>query len=124
MSTIKNGSLVVLALATLASAAGAQARPAAPRQPAQRQAPAAPEQGFWELGTDVGIDIGIDDPRTFSVNIPTGILRAGYYVTPVLSLEPALTFQSIAQEDETAFSAWVLQLGGLYHFSQNRRQDQ
>ena len=124
MSSINRGSLAVLTLAlALASDAVAQARPAAPRQTATRQA-ATPDQGFWELGTDVGFSLGIDEPRSFVISIPTGVLRAGYYITPVLSLEPQLTFFSVGQENQTGFSAWSLQLGGLYHLSTDRRQNQ
>ena len=124
MSSFKIGSLVVFALsAALASNAMAQARTPARPATQQRQAAAA-EQGFWELGTDFGISLGIDDPKTFNIDIPTGLLRAGYFITPEISLEPALSFNSQAQEDETAFSFWLLQIGGLYHLSTNRRADQ
>ena len=124
MSSVNRGSLAVLTLAlALASDAVAQARPAAPRQTATRQA-ATPDQGFWELGTDVGFALGIDDPRSLTIMIPTGVLRAGYYITPVLSLEPQLTFFSVGQENQTGFSAWALQLGGLYHLSPDRKLNQ
>jgi hypothetical protein len=124
MSSFKKGSLVVLALASaLASNAVAQARTPARPATQQRQA-AASDKGFWELGTDFGITLGIDDPKTFNIDIPSGLLRAGYFITPEISLEPALSFNSQAQEDETAFSFWLLQLGGLYHLSTNRRADQ
>jgi hypothetical protein len=124
MSTVKHGSLVVLALTLAVSEVSAQARPAT-RQPAtQRQAAAAPDQGFWELGTDMSVALGIDDPKTFSIDIPTGLVRAGYFVTPALSLEPSLVFSSTATENQTAQSFWMLQLGGVYHLSTDRRQQQ
>ena len=124
MSSFKKGSLVVLALVTaLASTAAAQARTPARTATQQRQAAQA-DQGFWELGTDAGIQLGIDDPKTFTIDIPTGLLRAGYFITPQLSLEPALSWQSIAQEDETALTLFLLQIGGLYHLSTNRRASQ
>lgn len=124
MSSVNRGSLAVLTLAlALASDAVAQARPAAPRQTATRQA-APPDQGFWELGQDMSVALGIDDPKTFIIRIPTLAVRAGYYVTPVLTLEPQLMFVSVAQENQTGFSTWALQLGGLYHLSADRRQNQ
>jgi hypothetical protein len=122
MRSIKHGSVAALFVLTFASEAVAQARPAT-RQTAARQA-AAPDQGFWELGTDMSVALGIDDPKTFSIDIPTGLVRAGYYVSPKLSLEPALVFSSTATEDQTAQSFWMLQLGGLYHLSTDRRQQQ
>jgi hypothetical protein len=126
MSSIKNVSLAVLALTvTLASEAAGQARPAAPRQTAQRQQTvSAPNQGFWELGLDMNVGIGINDPKQFFINIPTGLVRAGYYVSPVLSLEPALAFNSVARENATAVSAWMLQLGVLYHLTPVRTKGQ
>jgi hypothetical protein len=123
MRSIKYGSLALLFAVTLASEALAQARPATRTAAQQRQAAAA-DEGFWELGTDMSVSLGIDDPKTFSIDIPTGLVRAGYYVSPVLSLEPALVFSSTAIENQTAQSFWMLQLGGLYHLSTNRRQQQ
>ena len=130
MRSTKNGSVVVLLLLAIASTSSAQARQTGARQTPARQAatqqrPAAsPDQGFWELGTDVGLAIGIDDPRSLSINIPTGNLRAGFFLTPNFSLEPQLSFNSFAQESQTAFSSWVLNLTGLWHFSDNRRESQ
>ena len=130
MRTSKYRSAVVLSLLVLASSASAQARQAGASQTPRRTAPAASQQaastqtGFWELGTDVGIAIGIDDPKSLAINIPTGVLRAGYFVTPNLSLEPQIAFNSFAQESQTAFSSWMLNLTGLWHFSENRRETQ
>ena len=127
MRTTKLGS-VVLSLVVLASAASAQARqtgtPATSRQPASRPAQATPAEKYWELGTDVGLAIGIDDPRSLAISIPNGSLRAGYFVTPNLSLEPQISFNSFAQESQTAFSSWMLNLTGLWHFSEDRQQNQ
>lgn len=126
MRSTKNGSVVVLLLLAIASIAPAQARQTGARQtPAtQQRAAASTDQGFWELGTDVGLAIGIDDPKSLSISIPTGSLRAGYFVTPNLSLEPQLSFTSFARESQTAFSSWMLNLTGLWHFSENRREPQ
>ncbi len=131
MRSTRNCSAVVALLWAIASTSSAQARQTGARQtPATRQ-PATqtrqsttPDQGFWELGTDVGLAIGINDPKTLSISIPNSNLRAGYYITPVLSLEPQLSFVSFAAESQTAFSSWMLNLTGLWHFSENRRENQ
>ena len=126
MRPTKYGSVVVLSLLVLASSVSAQARQTGTtRAPAtqQRQA-AAQETGFWELGTDAGLALGIDDPKSLTITIPTGALRAGYFVTPNLSLEPQLSWFSIGRESATAFSTWMLNFTGLWHFSEDRRQNQ
>jgi hypothetical protein len=129
MRTSKYVSVVALSLLVVATAASAQARQTGASQTPRRtaaasQQSASTETGFWELGTDVGLAIGIGDPRSLAINIPTGVLRAGYYVTPNFSLEPQLAFNSFAQESQTAFSSWMLNLTGLWHFSENRRESQ
>jgi hypothetical protein len=129
MRSTKNGSVVVLLLLAIASTSSAQARQAgraaSAREPAtQPRQSSTTDQGFWELGTDLGLAIGINDPKSLAINIPLGSLRAGYYVTPIFSLEPQLSFNSFARESQTAFSSWMLNLTGLWHFSQNRRENQ
>ena len=71
---------------------------------------------------DVGI--GLSTPKSFFIDIPAGLVRAGYYVTEVLSLEPALAFHSVARKNATALSAWMLQFGALYHLSPTRAPSQ
>jgi hypothetical protein len=129
MRSTKYGSVVVLLLLALASTTSAQARqtgtPQTARRPAaQPRQSTTPDQGFWELGTDVGLAIGIDDPKSLAINIPVGSLRAGYFVSPKLSLEPQLSFSSFARESQTAFSSWMLNLTGLWHFTESRQERQ
>src|SRR5687768_3112854 len=47
-----------------------------------------------------------------------------YYISDVVSLEPALAFNSVAQKDATGFSRWMLQFGALYHLSPARAKGQ
>jgi hypothetical protein len=119
MISIRYSRLAVLALAVAASQAAAQARPAA-RTAAQRAA----IEDYWELGTDASASLGFGDQKSFSIDIPTGVLRAGYFVTPKLSLEPQLIFHSLAAEDQEGQSVWALQIGGLYHLSTDRTRRQ
>ena len=111
--------LVALALVAVASSIASAQR----RTRVSNAAPAA-QGGFWELGLDGGIGIGLDDPKTFSIAIPVSQVRAGYYVSDILSLEPSLSFFSVASKGSTAFSAWTLGLGVLYHLSPDRKASQ
>jgi hypothetical protein len=104
---------------------GAAQRPATQRPAATAQRPAAtPVTGSWELGMDMDFGIGLTDRKSFFIDIPAGLVRAGYFVSDVLSLEPALAFNSVAQQNQTGFSRWMLQLGALYHFAPDRAQMQ
>jgi hypothetical protein len=131
MSSIRQVGSVVLALAVVvASEAAAQQRTATPAtrrttaQTTATQRAASSVVGSWELGTDMDVGIGLSDPKSFFIDIPTGVVRAGYYATEVLTLEPALSFHSFAQKNATAFSSWMLRLGALYHLSPDRTKDQ
>lgn len=127
MSSTKHAGLVALALVVgMAAESAAQRtpqRPATQRPAAQRPAAAAVE-GSWELGMDMDVGIGFSDPMSFFIDIPAGVVRAGYYVSDVLSLEPALAFNSVAQKSATGFSRWMLQFGALYHLSPARTRSQ
>lgn len=87
---------------------------------------AAAQGGYWELGSDMGIMIGLDDPKSLSIQVPVGsfsafpAVRAGYYVSDVLSLEPGLSFASFTAKNQTAFSLWTLAFGINYHLSPDR----
>jgi|SRR5687767_1945677 len=122
MISIKYGRLALLALAVAASQAAAQARPATTRTAAAQRQTAI--EDYWELGTDASASLGFGDQKSFSIDIPTGVLRAGYFVTPKLSLEPQLIFHSLAAEDQEGQSVWALQIGGLYHLSTDRTRRQ
>src|SRR5688500_14032595 len=125
MSSNRHAGLVVLALVVgLASEAAAQRtpqRPATQRPAAQR---ASTVEGSWELGMDMDVGLGLSDPMTFFIDIPAGLVRGGYYISDVVSLEPALAFNSVAQKDATGFSRWMLQFGALYHLSPARAKGQ
>ena len=112
LSKVGLAGLVVVLAASSASA-----------QRTVRTSSAAPavQGGYWELGGDAGVAIGLDDPKSFSINVPVSQVRAGYYVSDVLSLEPTLRFFSSATKGFTAFSAWALGIGGLYHMSPDRK---
>lgn len=80
--------------------------------------------GFWEIGADAGAVIGLDDPRTFSIAFPIALVRGGYFVSDVISLEPALRFSSFSGQGFTGFSSYRLDLSMLYHLSTDRTRPQ
>lgn len=89
-----------------------------------RSAAPAGQGGFWEIGMDAGMFIGLDDPKSLSIAIPVPMVRAGYFVSDALSLEPSLGFFSAAEKGSTAFSDWTLGFGVLYHLSTDRKVSQ
>lgn len=118
MRHLRNAGLAVMALTMLVATAEAQ------RQPARQRSAPAQQGGFWELGTDIRLSLGLDDPRSFVIAIPAGNLRAGYYFTNQVSFEPSLTWISVAQENQEGASAYVVGLSVLYHTDPNRARRQ
>ncbi len=73
-----------------------------------------------EVGLDASLTIGLGDADGTSINIPAQHIRMGFFVSPVLSIEP--TFGLTHESD--AFTAYQLGVGALYHFSPSRVQSQ
>jgi hypothetical protein len=111
------GLCLALSLVAVSSDAWAQ------RTTRTASAPTAPG-GFWELGADAGMIIGLDDPRTLSLSLPIALVRAGYYMSDVMSIEPALRFNSFAGEGFRGFSSYRLDIALLYHFQTDRMKKQ
>jgi len=120
MRLLSKAVLAGLAVAVLASTASAQ------RAVRTSSSASTAQGGYWEFGGDMGIMIGLDDPKSLSIQIPVSAIssspavRAGYYVSDVLSIEPGFSFLSSATKGQTAFSVWTLSLAALYHLSPDR----
>lgn len=88
-------------------------------------APAARAQSrIVELGADAAIGFGLEDPKTTSINIPTGRFRAGWYTrSEKWSIEPSAQFNYTSTDafNQTYFAADV---GFLYHTSTIRSTSQ
>jgi hypothetical protein len=108
--------LAVLAMLVVASPASAQRTRA--------RSSSATQGGFWELGTDAGATIGLSDPKSLSIDIPIGMLRAGYFASDVLSFEPALSLSTFAAKGFRGSSSYILNLAVLYHVSPDRTKQQ
>jgi hypothetical protein len=103
-------SLAALALVTLASTAHAQR--------AGRSSGSYGENPSAELGVDAGLTFGLDSPSSTVLQIPLRSIRAGFYLSPIVSLEPYLGLTSFS--GGLSGSQYDLGLGLLYHFSPSR----
>ncbi len=82
-----------------------------------------------ELGIDASINRSISDPSATTVLLPTGPLggvllasanksfRVGFFVSPAISIEPAISFILIDPEGSGSTRVLGLGLGALFHFS-------
>ena len=82
-----------------------------------------------ELGIDASINRSISDPSATTVLLPTGPLggalitganksfRVGFFLSPTVSIEPAVSFILIDPEGEGSSRVLGLGLGALFHFS-------
>ena len=75
-----------------------------------------------EWGVDGGITVSLD-PTVTIVSIPVSQVRAGFFFSPTLELEPRLGLLSISGGGER-FTQLQLDLGLLMHFGASRLQRQ
>ena len=75
-----------------------------------------------EWGVDGGVTISFD-PTVTIVSIPVSQVRAGFFFSPTLELEPRLGLLSISGSGER-FTQIQLDLGLLMHFGASRLQTQ
>jgi hypothetical protein len=71
-----------------------------------------------EVGIDAQISFGLDDQGT-NINIPAQKIRAGFMLTPVMTLEPSLGFFRMSNAG-SSISGTALDVSLLYHFSPSR----
>jgi hypothetical protein len=71
-----------------------------------------------EVGIDAQISFGLDDQGT-SISIPAQKVRAGFMISPVMTIEPSLGFYRISN-DGSSMSSTALDVSLLYHFSAAR----
>jgi len=75
-----------------------------------------------ELGIDGAITHRMDEPRLTVVQIPVASVRAGFFLSPAISFEPALGL--VHASEEGSYTTTDLTLGLLYHFRSNRSAPQ
>jgi hypothetical protein len=92
---------------------------------AQARRPATSTAKVWEIGADAGLQFGLDDPNTTTLQIPFQSIRAGIHVSPVLSIEPFFGLNYLKVEGlDDAISTYEFGVGALYHFSESRTRSQ
>lgn len=113
--------LSIAAVATLVIASSASAQ--------RGRAPASTSSGSQpiELGADASLGIGFGattpDVNVTTFQIPLSQIRAGFFISPELSIEPSLGMQ-YASANGGSSSHYTLGVGALYHFSTLRTEKQ
>jgi hypothetical protein len=79
-----------------------------------------------ELGVDAGVAIDLSgDQKTTVFQFPIQRLRAGFFLSPTLSLEPSLGLQSFSVSDGGPHgTVYDIGAGLLWHFSPDRTMNQ
>jgi hypothetical protein len=73
-----------------------------------------------EIGVDAALTFGLGDAGNTVLDIPAGMVRVGFFVSPVLSIEPMLGLHSV----KDAVTTYQVGVGALYHFSPSRAANQ
>lgn len=107
-------SFAALSLVAIASTASAQ------RSTRGTMASANPSP---EIGVDAGVQFTLDDPNTTLLQIPIPAVRMGFFISPVMSIEPSLSLTHASVEG-TSGTAYSVGVGLLYHFSPSRAANQ
>jgi hypothetical protein len=76
-----------------------------------------------ELGVDAGLVFTLDDPKTTTFQLPIQSIRMGFYMSPVVSLEPSLSLNHTSVSGGS-FTTYGVGLGLLYHFEPSRTVNQ
>jgi hypothetical protein len=77
-----------------------------------------------EIGMDAGLAFRLTDPTGAVLAIPIPAVRMGFFVSPVLSIEPTLSIISTSGDAFGSGTTYSLGVGALYHFSPSRAAKQ
>jgi outer membrane protein with beta-barrel domain len=111
-------SLVALSLLTIASTASAQRSSAARSDNSNMPI---------ELGFDAGINSELSGTnKTTAFQAPLQQIRAGFFMSPTVSIEPTLSLatQSTSGVANSSVTAYAIGTGVLWHLSDNRSANQ
>ena len=119
MRHLRNVGLAVLVLASSASVALAQ------RTVRTSNAPAA-VGGYWEFGVDfAALDFGLNTPSTTDLTFGGGSVRAGRFISDVMSIEPLVAFLSSSTGSGGGSNSLLgVEVGVPYHFQADRTVQQ
>jgi len=87
-------------------------------------APALAQGRPVELGLDAGVSFSLSDPTVTTVNVPVQDLRAGFFVSDRVSVEPRVALSYVKVENSDALTTATAALGALVHFSGDRNRSQ
>ncbi len=76
-----------------------------------------------EIGMDAGLIFGLSTPSTTTFQLPLQRIRMGFYVTPVVSIEPVVGLTSFSGGGISG-TDYSIGAGLLYHFSPSRAANQ
>jgi hypothetical protein len=77
-----------------------------------------------ELGIDGGLAISFNGNTSTAFRLPFQSLRAGFFPSDAVSLEPAVAVNYLKIEGIDAIYTLGLELGGLFHFVSDRSRSQ
>jgi hypothetical protein len=112
-------SLVALSLIAISSTASAQRSSSAPRSDNSNMP--------VELGFDAGLNSELSGTnKTTAFQAPLSQIRAGFYMSPTVSIEPTLSLatQSTSGVANSSVTAYAIGTGVLWHLSDNRTANQ
>jgi len=117
---VRNAGFALASLLVLSSVASAQRTTAR-----NTSARASSTSTLWELGTDAALSLLFGNgANATQLQLPTGSIRAGFFINPNWSLEPSLSYNYTKVENIDAVSSYMLGFAGLYHFSTDRMHRQ
>jgi len=70
-----------------------------------------------ELGLDAGVSFTLDDPKASMIQIPVQSVRAGFFFTDNVSVEPALSLNSVHVNGGGTVTSYTAEVGLLWHFA-------
>ena len=77
-----------------------------------------------ELGVDAGLTFTLDDPKVTVFSVPIQSVRAGFFVSPAISIEPSLRLNHVSVSGGGSGTDYGVGVGLLYHFSTSRMANQ
>jgi hypothetical protein len=90
---------------------------------AQRSRSVTTENPSPEIGFDAAITFGLGNGGGTLIDIPAQQVRLGFFVSPVISIEPTLGLHS-ESGGGTTITLYTVGAGLLYHFSPSRAANQ
>jgi hypothetical protein len=104
-------SLAALSIVTLSASASAQRSSGYSVNPSP------------EIGMDAGLTIGLGNNSGTVFQIPVQAIRMGFFISPVISIEPTVGFTSFSGGGFSG-TQYTVGAGLLYHFSPSRAANQ